>query len=154
VIVTVHRLDDAAGLEQALRAKGIDADVSFAADGSSGQYSVGDPDGAEDGQVPRGEGGLSSSTEGEGPSESGGGQSGAEPATSGPGSIAEACGQVEPPPATLTHEGEDWVLTIPAGSPLHDRHVDIGTDAAGALAVQYAANVPGAYCGVVTTGTP
>ena len=34
VVVTVHRLDDAAGLEKALRAKGVDADVSYDPDGN------------------------------------------------------------------------------------------------------------------------
>jgi hypothetical protein len=147
VIVTVHRLDDAAGLEDALRDKGIDADVSYDAEGSMGQFSHTEPDGAG-GQAPHGEGGLSTSGEGEEPG------GGAGPSTSGPAAIEEACGPVEPPPATLAQDGEDWVLTIPAGSPLHERHVDISTDASGALAVQYAATVPGSYCGVTTMGTP
>ena len=46
VVVTVHRLDDAAGLEKALRAKGVDADVSYDADGNQGPTTVGiGPDG-------------------------------------------------------------------------------------------------------------
>src|SRR3954454_4099860 len=44
VIVTVHRLDDASGLEGALRAKGIDADVSYDADGFGTSFGTG-PDG-------------------------------------------------------------------------------------------------------------
>jgi hypothetical protein len=156
VIVTVHRLDDAAGLEKALSGKGIDADVSYDADGSAGEFSVSGPDGA-DGQAPRGEGGLSKPADGTGPShvQSGGEEGdGSGPATSGPAAIDDACGPVDPLPATLAHDGGDWVLTIPAGSPLHDRHVDIGTDASGALAVQYAASVPGSFCGVMTMGAP
>jgi len=37
-----------------------------------------------------------------------------------------------------------------AGSPLQDRHVDLGTGADGALAVQYAGDQPGSMCGMVT----
>ena len=156
VTVTVHRLDDAKGLEKALADKGIDADVSYDADGSTGHYTVSDPDGA-DGQVPRGEGGLSMPAEGDGPSHvqaGGGADTGAGPSTSGPGVINDECGPVEPPPAILTHDGGDWVLTIPAGSALHDRHVDIGTDASGALLVQYAGKTAGSSCGVMTMGAP
>jgi hypothetical protein len=156
VIVTVHRLDDAAGLEAALRAKGIDADVSYDADSSAGQFTVRVPDGA-DGQTPRGEGGLTKPAEGDGPShvDAGGApESGAGPSTSGPAAIEDECGPVDPPPATLAHDGGDWVLTIPAGSALHDRHVDIGTDASGALAVQYAGKTAGSSCGVMSFGSP
>ena len=148
VTVTVHRLDDAEGLEKALADKGIDADVSYGADGSAGQFTVSDPDGA-DGQVPQGEGGLTMPTEG-----GGGPETRAEPSTSGPDVINDECGPVDPPPATLTHDGGDWVLTIPAGSALHDRHVDIGTDASGALMVQYAGKTAGSSCGVMTMGAP
>jgi hypothetical protein len=156
VIVTVHRLDDAEGLEKALAAKGIDADVSYDADGSTGQFSVSDPDGASD-QVPQGQGGLTMPAEGDGPSHvkaDGGQESGTGPSTSGPAAIEDECGPVDPPPATLAHDGGDWVLTIPAGSALHDRHVDIGTDASGALAVQYAGKTAGSSCGVMTMGSP
>ena len=46
VVVTVHRLDDAAGLEKALSAQGVDAEVSYDADGNQGPTSVGiGPDG-------------------------------------------------------------------------------------------------------------
>jgi hypothetical protein len=153
VIVTVHRLDDAAGLEQALRAKGIDADVSYDADSSAGHFIVSDPDGASD-QAPQGQGGLTKPAGGDGPSHvaAGGGQeSGAGPSTSGPAAIEDECGPVELP---LAHDGGDWVLTIPAGSALHDRHVDIGTDASGALAVQYAGRTAGSSCGVMSMGSP
>ncbi len=156
VIVTVHRLDDAAGLEQALRAKGIDADVSNHHDRSTGHNVLSAPDAASD-QVPHGEGGLSVPGAGEGPShvQSGGGNGDdTGPSASGPAAIEDACGPVDPPPATLAHDGGDWVLTIPAGSALHDRHVDIGTDASGALAVQYAGKTAGSYCGVMSMGAP
>jgi hypothetical protein len=162
VIVTVHRLDDAAGLEKALAAKGIDADVSYDADGSTGQFSVGSPDGIG-GELPpppaqeQEQGTLTQEADGAGPSHvrSGGEHGdGSGPASVGPAAPDDLCGPAGTPPATLTHDGSDWVLTIPAGSPLHDRHVDIGTDASGALAVQYAGKEPGSYCGVMSMGAP
>ena len=55
-------------------------------------------------------------------------------------------------PATLTHEGDDWVLRIPADSPLQDRPVQITTGADGQLGAFYAGSEPGSYCGVVSVG--
>jgi len=149
VIVTVHRLDDADGLEKALRAKGIDADVSYDADGYGPTFGIGpdgepvggvgpaagaDPGGGEQGQVEiQGE-------DGPGHTESG-------PRAAQPGD--DPCG-LGGDPATLTQQGSDWVLTIPADSPLQDRHVEIGTDSTGALSVAYAGDEPNSMCGMVT----
>ena len=47
-----------------------------------------------------------------------------------------------------SQDGSDWVLRIPAGSPLLDRHVTIGTDADGGLNVFFAGDEPGSLCGV------
>ncbi|MDX6371818.1 MAG: hypothetical protein QOD98_806 [Nocardioidaceae bacterium] len=135
VTVIVHRLDDAAGLEQALADQGIDADVSY------------EPHGPGDGngytfKVPH----LDDS-----------GSAGQDPTTSGPASIEDACG---PPQdlqaaATLQQQGDDWVLRIPAGSPLLDgRPVAISTSVDGGLVVFYAGLQPGSYCGVFSFGTP
>jgi hypothetical protein len=128
VIVTVHRLDDAAGLEQALVDSGIDADVSY------------DPHGSPDGhtytfKVP--------------PMDDSG------PTTSGPGSADDLCGAPDDAQtATLQQAGDDWVLRIPAGSPLLDgRHLDIGTTVDGSLTVFYAGVQPGSYCMLATLGT-
>ena len=63
VIVTVHRLDDAAGLEQALLAKGIDADVSYDPSPSDGTFSVEDAAPDADAQLP--ELGSQSGTDGD-----------------------------------------------------------------------------------------
>jgi hypothetical protein len=150
VTVTVHRLDDAAGLENALRAQGIDADVSYDADGidatygidSGGQPSTGD-------QAPGGDAGASGNLDSQG---------GSGHTESGPNAGAPDEGPCDlgADPATLTRQGSDWVLSIPAGSPLQERHVLIGTDRTGALAVQYAGDQPGSTCGMVTMtrGTP
>jgi hypothetical protein len=146
VIVTVHRLDDASGLEKALAAKGIDADVSYDADGF-GDFTTSNPDGPPPMAPPTGApgSGAESGTLTQQQDENG-------PTPTGPGSSAgpdDSCGAADPP-ATLEQSGDDWVLTIPNGSPLMDRHVEIGTDSSGALAVQYAGNEPNSYCGVVT----
>ena len=168
VIVTVHRLDDSAGLEKALRAQGIDADVRYAADGWGPTVGFG-PDGLTGGDQPPPStgngpitgngpttvegGGVSGQSDTDGPSLATGGQP-TDPTLS-PGDGGDPCG-LGADPATLTRHRGDWVLRIPSGSPLQDRHVLIGTDPTGALAVQYAGDQPGSACGMVsmTRGTP
>ncbi len=155
VIVTVHRLDDAAGLEQALLAKGIDADVSYDPSPSDGTFSVDDAGPDADAELP--ELGGQSGTD-EGPSTQQGGGGAIPQTTPVPGSKDDPCGFGDSlePPATLAQEGDDWVLTIPAGSPLleDDRHLDIGTSVDGALMVTYAGDQPGSSCGVASMGAP
>ena len=149
VTVTVHRLDDAAGLEQALRAKGIDADVSYdptrntdsAQLGSLGPGPAVPPPGSDPS-----EGGLTQQYEGS----SGAATSGTGPAADG----TDPCGPIDPAPARLSHPGDDWVLSIPAGSPLQDRHVIIGTGPDGSLSVQYAGTRPGVLCGLMSMEAP
>jgi hypothetical protein len=149
VIVTVHRLDDAAGLEQALKAKGIDADVSYDAN-------LGDDPAILGSNEP----GPAVPAPGSGPSEGGLTQQHQEkggPVTSGPGPEADGedpCGPIDPAPARLSHPSSDWVLTIPAGSPLQDRHVVIGTGPDGSLSVEYAGTQPGSMCGVMSRNAP
>ena len=123
VVVTVHELQDAAGLEDALRAHGIDADVTF------------DDRRPEPGRVqfPLPEGGIHA------PSDHGG------PALLGLG----GCGvDLDTPAAKLEHPGSDWVLTVPAGSPLMTRPVQIAADGSGDLSVIYV--VDGSLCGVLS----
>jgi hypothetical protein len=153
VIVTVHRLDDAGGLEKALRAKGIDADVSYDADGFGPTIGIG-PDGKplpEDQLPPPGAdaagGGDQGHVEIQGGTGPGHTESG--PQAARPGGGDDPCG-LGGDPATLTQQGSDWVLTIPADSPLQDRHVEIGTDSTGALSVAYAGDEPHSMCGMVT----
>ena len=147
VVVTVHRLDDAAGLEKALKAQGIDADVSYDADGNDGPTTVGiGPDGEPvigDELPPPSDGAV------EGEAAAGGG---AVTESNGTPPADDPCG-FEPgnpgaSPADLSKVGSDWVLTIPAGSPLMDRHVTIGTDVNGGLSVFYAGDDNGSFCGV------
>jgi hypothetical protein len=148
VTVTIHRLDDASGLEAALQAQGIDADVSYDPDsnnttdalGSLGPGPASPPPGSGSS-----EGGLSQSQEKGGPVTSGPGR---------PGDETDPCGPIDPAPARLSHPGDDWVLSIPAGSPLQDRHVDIGTGPDGTLSVQYAGSQPGSMCGLMSREAP
>jgi hypothetical protein len=174
VIVTVHRLDDADGLQQALRAQGIDADVSYNADGPGAAVGIG-PDGSlgSDGDVAPARpadgsgamGGATGTEHGKGHVESNSGSisSGdsasdtteAQPLPDGSGD--DPCGlgaDLGNEPATLTQDGSDWVLRIPADSPLQDRHVEVGTDAAGTLSVTYAGDDPGSMCGVISMHGP
>jgi hypothetical protein len=151
LIVTVHRLDDADGLEKALRAKGIDADVSYDADGFGPTIGIG-PDGTPAGGVGPATGadaggGEQGHVEIQG--ETGPGHTESGPQAALPGDGDDPCG-LGGDPATLTQQGSDWVLTIPADSPLQDRHVEIGTDSTGALSVAYAGDEPNSMCGMVT----
>jgi hypothetical protein len=147
VTVTVHRLDDAAGLERALRAKGIDADVSYdPASGDSAAMLGSDGPGAAMPPLPAGGATQEQRHADKGPTASGPG--------SVPGGADDPCGPIDPAPARLSHPGDDWVLTIPSGSPLQDRHVDIGTGPDGSLSVTYAGTLPGSSCGIMSRNAP
>ncbi|WP_109507822.1 hypothetical protein [Nocardioides speluncae] len=121
IVVTIRRLDDAEGLERALAEHGITADVDY---GGPVSNCIVVPDDGDPGpcdeveELPEGDGGLS-----------GGGQmeSEAEPAVpttealpADPGDFDDPCGFGENSPASLSRSGSDWVITIPADSPLHD----------------------------------
>jgi hypothetical protein len=148
VIVTVHRLDDASGLERALRAQGIDADVSYDAEGFGPTIEMG-PDGEPVPGEPAapGQGGVEDHIEARGITGPGHNEVG--PKAARPADGDDPCG-LGGEPATLTQQGSDWVLAIPADSPLQDRHVEIGTDSTGALSVAYAGDEPNSMCGMVT----
>jgi hypothetical protein len=124
VVVTIHALEDAAGLETALADEGVDATVDFEADG----LGEADPHGGirYEFNLPLGNA----------------------PAGTRPWSfdMDELCGPLDPAPATLEHAGDDWVLTIPAGSPLLSRRLAINTDGEGQLLVSYDGSEPGTGC--------
>ena len=146
VVVTVHRLEDADGLEQALREHGIDAEVSFDPDDNMGDFVF---EGPEE-ELPE----LSGSETGTTVEREEGGSEEPLPESPGQGSGTAApredlgCGTGEP--ATLSREGDAWVLRIPADSPLQDREVQITTTAGGALMAAYPGDEPGSYCAVVS----
>lgn len=147
VVVTIHRLEDSAGLEHALQEKGIDADVSFDPGSTPGGTSfivpggsVGQPPPIEDSAAEVGAEEVDSTvTQTE------------EPADGSETGLSE-CGLEGGEPATLAQEGDDWVLTIPGDSILQDRAVSITTGADGNLGVTYAGSEPGTYCGVMSVG--
>jgi hypothetical protein len=156
VVVTVHRLEDAAGLEAALREHGIDAEVSFDPDDHLAEHVIQSPDGAPPLESGEGAGGTTLQREPDGSdgpklesSDEQGPDSGADPSDEAPGDPG-GCGSGEPP--TLAQDGDDWVLTIPAGSPLRDREVQIATSAGGDLQVAYPGDAPNSYCGVAFVG--
>jgi hypothetical protein len=157
VVVTIHRLEDSDGLERALREHGIDAEVSFDPDDSiSHELTFPDsdgeapppPDDAEGGTVERHD------LESAGPELEfeGGGDQVTEAEPSDIDGDPAGCGTGEP--ATLVPEGDDWVLTIPADSPLQDRKVQITTGPEGNLTAAYAGDEPDSYCAVSTLGAP
>ena len=121
VVVTVHRLDDAAGLEAALRDNGIDADVGDHPDGTT-TFGIGPGGGLDSAEV--------SDSLHEAP-EGGSVVVGVPEPWAEQYPADDACG-LDADPASLNRQGDNWVLRIPAGSPLMDRHVEIGTDAAAA----------------------
>jgi hypothetical protein len=159
VVVTIHRLEDAEGLEAALREHGIDADVSF--DPESGGDDFTFYPGVEAGDAPPGERGTDErhGQKGSGPKlDHKRAITQAEPTVPGEAPVPADCGTGPEggpfaEPATLTHEGEDWVLTIPAASPLQDRPVSITTGAGGDLGVGYEGNDPNSYCAVFSTSS-
>lgn len=138
VVVTISRLEDSAGLERALRDKGIDADVDY--DPTNGD--------GEPGPSGQGQGMMTDEHPQEG-TEEGGFVTEGQPAESH-GSEVDPGGCGAGGPATLRQERDDWVLRIPAQSPMQDRPVQITTRSQGDLVVFYAGNTPGAYCSVVT----
>lgn len=108
-MVAIHRFDDADGLEQALAAHGITADVTY-----GGEIT----DCAE---FPAEQVGVCRSPDAEvtepGPMPT------TEPDRAGPsdavGDLLDLCGLRESP-ITLQRGADGWILTVPAASPLHD----------------------------------
>lgn len=148
VVVTVHRLEDSEGLERALAEHGIEADVSFAPPADENGFNTFELPGGEAEEAPEGEEGKSFNFEAEGE------EPGASVDQAIPGQVPELpdCGANGAEPATLTHEGEDWVLRIPADSPAQDRPIVISTAADGGLMVAFEGNEPNSYCAFMSVG--
>jgi hypothetical protein len=151
VVVTVHRLEDASGLEAALRDHGIDAEVSFDPADHLGEITIQDPDSGPLPAIPEEGGTVERDSGGSGPtleSSEDGPVTGVERVD--PSADPAGCGTGSP--ATLTEDGDDWVLRIPADSPLQDREVQITTSAEGDLSVSYPGDQPNSQCGVMSSG--
>jgi hypothetical protein len=148
VVIRIHELSDTQGLEQALADHGIKAVVNYDAGGATGAP-VGPPTGA----LPPGAS-LHSSTESGTASASLAG-----PATdSAGGGAPDACGFGDGSnrmPFTSGVEGSDYVITIPAGSPLlqSGRTLDItssGAVSSGFSGLSVSWTDHGATCGAGT----
>lgn len=149
VVVTINRLEDAAGLEAALATQGVDAEVSYRpTSGAAGRPPsvvispppTGEPQDDATYVVDVNPDDVPSYAASEGDSYP----------SPHPHASIRGCGSTEP--ATLRQEGDSWVLRIPSGSALLDRHIRIATDAQGSLAAFYEGDDPGAFCGVITLG--
>jgi hypothetical protein len=110
IVVTIHDLSDAAGLEQALRDRGVDVGVDVKVDYDPGNACI---------PPPRDPGGSS------------------EPDVQGKLDPNHAAPENVPTeaPATLTRSGDDWTLRIPAESVLNDTQFTLTTDGSGRLVV-------------------
>jgi len=121
IIVTIHRLEDAAGLEAALAEHGIDANVAFEPATRDDTRYVTSPKRSDT-------------------------QTGPSRVPERVPTTALGCEWGGAAPATLTRSGEAWVLEIPARSPLHDHPVGMTTGPQGELTVAYESEEPGTYC--------
>lgn len=140
IVVKIHRLEDAEGLERELRKHGIDANVTYDPDlfevrvDADGNviYSYNDPDGQSGTEFEKG--GRSETREGSVESlPSGGVSSQAEPAKPGeptPDDFMDPCGFNDEAPMTGEKVGDDYVFTIPADSSVRDKKLEITTSEA------------------------
>jgi hypothetical protein len=132
VIITIHELDDADGLEEALADHGIEADVDYQSDG--GPHIIqGDPAEFPDG-VEEGEGGT---FEGHAEAEL---EAGAEVDQAVPGELPanDPCGGFDNMPFTTEMTSDDYVITIPADSVLRESDAVLRITTSGDLEDQVA----------------
>lgn len=106
ITISIHRLDDAAGLRKELASYGIDAQVSYR--GSSGMpgHTIKLPEG------------ITPQVIHPGPAGAGTGTSSATAASGPAGTTDAACGDPNNPPLTTDLRTDDYVITIPKGSAL------------------------------------
>lgn len=132
IVITIHELDDADGLEQALAERGIEADVDYRAD--SGPQVLGvdpPPGGAELDESESFEAGVEARTEEIGPEiEPDHAVAGEPPA--GP------CGGFDDMPFDTDLTSDDYVITIPADSVLRESDAVLRITTSGDLEDQVA----------------
>lgn len=129
VVVTIHRLEDAEGLERALRQHGLNVDVNYNPDlfeeDGNGVVTQSDPNGQRGGGTDFEKGGKSESFEGPVPADEGvTGQ--VRPDTAEPGE-PDPCGFTDESPIIAEKVSDDYRFTIPAESILQDRPFEITT---------------------------
>lgn len=142
ITITIHQLSDARGLQQDLASYGIKADVNYQA------MSVGG--------VPAGSLHFGSGAAGGGVG-SGVQSSASSSASSGASSNetppADACGDPSRPPLTAQMKSDDYVITIPSNSPLHQADSELKITTTGDLnrsvaGITVGYSVHGAQCGM------
>jgi hypothetical protein len=112
IVITIHELDDADGLELALADHGIEAEVDYRADSGPHMVSVDPndpPEGAEEGEGPSLEAGADAGSE-----------VGPDHAVEGEPPANDPCGGIDQMPFETELTSEDFVITIPADSVLRD----------------------------------
>jgi hypothetical protein len=124
IVITIHELDDADGLEQALAEHGIEADVDYRSDGLAGVV-IDAPDLPEGAEI---EGGV---IRGKAEVESGGGVDQAIP---GQLPANDPCGGFENLPFTSELTSDDYVITIPSDSVLRESDAVLRITTSGDLA--------------------
>jgi len=139
IVITIHELSDAAGLEQALADHGIEADVDYQAD--SGPHVIeGDPtdlpdlpEGADEGEG----GTFEHRAEAEIDGQSG---TSVEPDLAIPGELPadDPCGGFDNMPFTSELTSDDYVITIPADSVLRESDAVLRITTSGDVADQVA----------------
>lgn len=157
IVITIHELDDADGLEQALADRGIEADVDYRAD--DGPHIIeGDPADLPD-DFEEGEGGT---FEHEAEAEAGP-RTDVEPDLAIPGEIPanDPCGGLDNMPFTTELTSDDYVITIPADSVLRESDAVLRITTSGDVedqvaGLQVAFSVGDVDCGFGTAsvGTP
>ncbi len=149
IVITIHELDDADGLEQALAEHGIEADVDYRSDGIGGVVidAPDHPDGAEigvdgDGEVFKGEAEI---------------EEGAEVDQAVPGAVPAdgPCGGFDDMPFTAELFQDDYVITIPADSVLRETDAELLITTSGSVDDQVAGlevsfSVDDVHCGFGT----
>lgn len=144
IVITIHELSDADGLEQALADHGIDADVDYESDNGIGGSLGGGPDGSlgsgPDGDLPTLPDGADSGTvaQGHGSLHSESGSASEGPGTSGDPADDSPCGGPDDLPFTGELNKDDYVITIPENSVLRDNDAVMRITTSGDVADQVA----------------
>ncbi len=154
IVITIHELDDADGLEQALADHGIEADVDYQSVGFGSGIAIEAPDG------PNADGGPGEVINGHAEAEL---EEGAEVDQAIPGELPanDPCGGFDNMPFTTNLTSDDYVITIPADSVLRETDATLRITTSGDVAdqvagLQVAYSIGDVDCGFGTAslGTP
>jgi len=131
IVITIHELDDADGLERALADHGIEADVDYQSDGFGSGIAIEAPD------VPEGEDVEGEVFKGHAEAEL---EEGAEVDQAIPGELPanDPCGGFDNMPFSTDLTRDDYVITIPADSVLRESDATLRITTSGDVADQVA----------------